>query len=133
MAEKVVIRPTILVVGDQPDVGELLLHMVRYTAPSYETVTTDDTQRALNLLTEHPIVLAFVHVRLQDMAGLPLATTIKTRSPTTRVILLSAMDEGDLKRHTEVLKLDGYLAKPFSMVDVAQFVTTFLPNGGGGR
>jgi DNA-binding response OmpR family regulator len=96
MAEKVVIRPTILV-------------------------------------AEHSIVLAFVHVRLQGMAGLPLATTIKTRSPTTRVILLSAMDEGDLKRHTKVLKLDGYLAKPFSMVDVAQLVTRFLPNGGGDR
>jgi DNA-binding response OmpR family regulator len=127
MAQAVASRPTILVVGDQIDVGELLLHMVRYTAPSYESVTTDDAQIALALLTERPIVLAFVHVRLHDMAGLPLATTIKTHSPRTRVILLSDMDVSDLKRHTEVLKLDGYLAKPFSMMEVAQLVTTFLP------
>jgi DNA-binding NtrC family response regulator len=127
MAQHVVIRPTILVVGDQMDISELLLHMVRYTAPAYESVTTHDAEHALNLLTEYPIVLAFVHVRLRDMAGLPLATTIKTRSPTTRVILFSAMDKGDLKRHTEVLKLDGYLTKPFSLADIAQIVTTFLP------
>jgi hypothetical protein len=37
------------------------------------------------------------------------------------------MDEGDLKRHTEVLKLDGHLARPFTVADLAQLVTTFLP------
>jgi two-component system, response regulator YesN len=127
MAQRVLIRPTVLVVGDQVDVSELLLHMVRFTASTYESLTTEDAQQALDLLTEYPVVLAFVHVGLQDMAGLPLATTIKTRFPTTRVILFSAMDEGDLKRHAEVLKLDGYLTKPFTMANVAQLVTTFLP------
>jgi DNA-binding response OmpR family regulator len=127
MTENVVIRPTILVVGDQRDICDLLQRMLAHIVPRYESVITGNTQRALDLVAERGVVLAFVHVGLRDMAGLPIATTIKTRSPITRVVLFSAMDEGDLKRHTEVLKLDGYLAKPFSMVDVAQVVSTFLP------
>ena len=120
-------RPTILVVGNQRDVCDLLQRMLRHVAPSYACVTTDDAEYALTLLTERPVVLAIVHVRLADMGGLPIATAIKMRSPTTCVVLLSAMDQGDLKHHTQVLKLDGYVAKPYTVADVAQAVSPFLP------
>jgi DNA-binding response OmpR family regulator len=121
------VKPTILIVGNQRDVCDVLQRMLNHIAPRYECVTTSDTQHVLKLLAERDVVLAFVHVGFQDLAGLPVATTIKTRSPTTRVVLLSALDEGDLKRHAEVLKLDGYLAKPFIVADVAQIVSTLLP------
>jgi two-component SAPR family response regulator len=127
MAEAVVSRPTILVVGDQVDICEILQRMLVHITSSYESVAIDDTQRALDLLAERPVALVFVHVRLRDMAGIPIATTIKTRSPSTRVVLFSAMDVGALNRHAQVLKLDGYLVKPFRMADVAQLVSSLLP------
>jgi DNA-binding response OmpR family regulator len=120
-------QPTILVVGNERDACDLLQRMLSHVAPSYACVTTDDAEHALMLLAERPVVLAIVHVRLVDMGGLPIATAIKTRSPTTCVVLLSAMDQGDLKHHTQVLKLDGYVAKPFTVADVAQTVRVFLP------
>jgi CheY-like chemotaxis protein len=83
MAQAVVPRPTILVVGDQIDVCDVLQRMLTHLAPRYECVTTPDAQGALTLLTERPVALAIVHVRLRDMGGLPIATAIKMRSPTS--------------------------------------------------
>jgi len=105
----------VLVVDDQPEVLAMVAEIFRNLG--FDVLTAGDGRSALNVLTrETNIHLLFSDIVMPGMNGLELANQAKDRFPTMKILLASGYpppEVGDLKDF-------DFLAKPFSMADVAR-------------
>jgi DNA-binding response OmpR family regulator len=116
---------SILLVDDDPDLLQLMKTglekrgytvLARATAPCREEIAEMDP------------ALVFMDVNLQQENGAALCSSIKRDrySPHPAVILISGLEEGELRVSTEGSLADGWLVKPFalrSMFALAEYYT----------
>ena len=105
----------VLVVDDQPEVLAMVAEIFRNLG--FDVLTAGDGRSALNVLTrEANIDLLFSDIVMPGMNGIELAHQVKVRFPAMKILLASGYpppEAGDLKDF-------DFLAKPFSMADVAK-------------
>jgi CheY-like chemotaxis protein len=104
-------RPSVLVVEDDPALRELWRSSL--SALGYDVTAVEDALRALPVLARSPYV-AVCDVHLPGASGLWLADEIRTASPFTAIVLVTA-DEAI--RPIESLRpgVVAYLVKPFDV------------------
>jgi DNA-binding NtrC family response regulator len=102
----------ILVVDDEKSVTGAL--EIILGDEGYDIKTAKSVTEALKLLGESPFDLVFTDLRLPDMSGIELLDRIKSGSPDTEVILMTA--HGSLDVTIEAIKKGAYyyIEKPFT-------------------
>ena len=100
----------VLVVDDQVEVVEILIHILRKKTP-YEIVTTTDPIEALDRVKSTRFDIVLSDVTMPGMRGPELVSHIQVASPTTRIILMSG--EGPPQVPPSV-KIFGFLQKPIT-------------------
>jgi DNA-binding response OmpR family regulator len=103
-----------LVVEDDPDIVELLVHYL--SGEGFTVEALDDGRRALERIRSQPYQLLILDLQLPGMDGLALCSEVR-RDPRTRdvpVVMLTARgDEADRIVGLE-MGADDYVVKPFS-------------------
>ena len=100
----------VLVVDDQVDVIEVLIHILR-KKPHYEVVTTTNPIEALDRVKATRFDIVLSDVTMPEMRGTELVGHIQVASPSTRIILMSG--EGRPQVAPSV-KIFGFLQKPIA-------------------
>ena len=102
---------TVLVVEDEPSVGELVRTYLR--REGYTVLWVRSGEEALAEVARHPVRIVVLDVGLPGQDGFDVCRTVRTRSGVP-IIMLTARDE-ELDRIV-VLEVgaDDYLTKPFS-------------------
>lgn len=120
----------LLVVDDDP----LLLSTLHeaLTGDGHLVTTADLGQKAIDLFraacgSEHPYAAVITDLGMPHVDGRAVATAIKTRSPTTPVILLTGWGrrltmEGDIPPH-----VDCVLSKPPNLAELRQALARWCP------
>jgi CheY-like chemotaxis protein len=87
-----------------------------------ETLLAEDAESALEIIERHRPDLIISDVKLPAMSGVELAHRVKSSQALgdTPVLLMSAF--GEPKGHDA----DGFLAKPFDIADLAEFVEPYI-------
>ncbi len=83
-------HPAILVVDDEPDILIILRRLMRDMTNGYDILTASDGVDALSKLEERPVSLVITDYTMPRMNGLQLSTEIKSRSPGTYIVMISA-------------------------------------------
>lgn len=118
-------RPSrILVIDDEPSVTDalnLILTDLGYHVDSAKRIT-----EATGFLKGSPYDLVFTDVRLPDGSGIDLLTVIKTDTPDTEVIVMTA--HGSIDLTIEAIKRGAfyYIEKPFTPHQVTALVQRAL-------
>ncbi|HEU4384882.1 MAG TPA: response regulator [Anaeromyxobacteraceae bacterium] len=109
-------KPRVLLVDDKKPMLELLATILA----SYDVTTARDAPRAaLALLAPQPFELAFIDVRLPGADGHELLKVVKTASPSTEVVMITAFATvADAVAGMKEGAFD-YLTKPFDPDDVS--------------
>lgn len=112
--------PTCLVVDDEPAILRLVILVLRDLG--YETLAAPDAETAAGILAFRRPDLIITDVRLPGVDGLELARRVKDAPPlqSTPVLLISAY--GEPRSHDG----DGFLAKPFDIDSLTDFVAPYL-------
>jgi two-component system, response regulator YesN len=110
---------TILVVDDEPDVGDVVGRMVKRLLPAADVRVVANAAQALDALTAQPVDVVLTDLWMPVMDGAQLAQTIKARWPTIRVVLISGSSERVLDQAAQAAQADSYLLKPFSRAELA--------------
>jgi DNA-binding NtrC family response regulator len=114
----------ILVVDDNPDNLELTAHLLESTSLEYATTTS--SMKALVMLEKENFQLVITDLMMPHMDGIQLLEKIKTSSPETEVIIVTA--HGSIKSAVEAIKKGAYsyILKPFEPDDVINQVKKVL-------
>ncbi len=106
----------ILIVDDEPDIGQIISTWLRMAG--YGCVTTTTGEQALELLQSQSFQLVVSDIMMPGMSGIDLLTFIKDSFPEVAVILVTAVDD----RKTAIMTLElgayGYVIKPFDRNEI---------------
>jgi signal transduction histidine kinase len=107
----------VLVVDDEPVVCYLLKE--RLQKDGYVVATANSLQEALEEMDRASYAVVLTDIRMEGGDGIALTRQIRSRSPDTEVILVTAVL--DVQRAVAALKMGAYdyIAKPFEVEEIA--------------
>ena len=125
---------SILVVDDEPDIGELFRQRFRRELRSgaYVLHFALSGRDALSLLgTEiRPDLLVLLSdINMPDMDGLQLLHEVKRQRPELPVIMITAYDDEERRRTADAFGAAEFLNKPIDFDHLKQRIRTFSPQG----
>ena len=114
----------ILVVDDEPSMRELLAIMLK--KEGFDVVTAEGRAVAAAVLAQAPVDLVITDVRLSDGDGIEILRHVKSASPETVVIVMTAF--GTAETAVAALKLGAhdYILKPFDVDELKIVVRNAL-------
>jgi DNA-binding response OmpR family regulator len=120
----------ILLVDDEPKVAFFLRKALERSALSHRVSVAHSGQAALDRLREAPIDLLITDLRMPDINGLELIQEVRSLSPETRTILMTAYGNDEVKAEARRLETSRYITKPFNLKDLTEAVRGALGGGG---
>lgn len=117
------LAPRILIVEDEPKLGQLLIDYLR--AANYSPVLIDHGDKVLPYVHQNPPDLILLDLMLPGMDGLSLCREIRRFSEVPMVIVTAKIEEVDRLLGLE-LGADDYICKPYSPREVVARVKTIL-------
>ena len=117
----------ILVVDDEPDLLGLLVDQV--SSLGYDVVAARDGTEGLRLAVDRQPDVILTDVIMPHMDGPEMLERLRSR-PDTRgipVIALTALTDRRTRSRLGALGVRGFLAKPYSMRDLAERIREALP------
>jgi two-component system, NtrC family, nitrogen regulation response regulator NtrX len=105
------VAPRILIVDDEESIRVALQRMLEYQG--FETRLAEDGFRALEILTEEPVDVVLLDIKMPRMDGTEVLQKIRERPDGPFVVIVTA--HGDTQTAVECMKLgaDDYLEKPW--------------------
>ena len=120
------IRPTVLLVEDEPAQRELLAYNLE--AEGFDVITADNGEDGLILVDENDPDLIVLDWMMPQLSGIEVCRRLKSNSKTRQipVIMLSARaEEVDRVRGLEA-GADDYVVKPYSVIELMARVKAHL-------
>ena len=124
-------KPKILLVDDDPDVAELV--RITLEANGYQFYRAANGPEGLKMVKEiHPDLIILDVMMETNSAGFELSREFKTASPSTKVLMLTGVDQAmniDFKSeagNADWLPCDDYLSKPVVPKTLLEKVTALL-------
>jgi two-component system, response regulator, stage 0 sporulation protein F len=127
MTTRTISAPAIIVAEDDPVLSSLLQRHLRKLAPGYDVIHVGDAAAALAQFDGHsvPLLITDYHL-LASINGLKLTAAVRSRSPETRVVLITAYATADVEQAAAAEGVEFYLPKPFLLEDLTHIVSTVL-------
>jgi len=120
------VKATILIVEDSPDIAEPLGDAFRFA--DFAVLHADTAIQALQLASEHRPDLIIMDIQLPDLDGLSVARTLKS-DPDVKHIPIVAMTAYDIvgeQARTITKTCVGYAQKPVRPRELVNLVTAIL-------
>ncbi len=111
-------RKRILVVDDEAMVRFILHDTLMGLGEDYEIVTAAGGEEALNYAQEESFDLAITDVLMPNMSGIELTEALKTLSPETVVVWITAYDSKRVAADAERLGVHGCWDKPLEVTEI---------------
>lgn len=107
---------TVLVVEDEPAVRRLLERIL--TRHGYTVLSAADGQEALEYLDRPEVRLVFLDLFLPKLGGLALLRRIRELPSPPRTIIITGLEDDELKQQALEIGAFDYLQKPLSVDQV---------------
>lgn len=119
-------QPTVLIVEDEPMIGELLGEILQ--TGGYTSFAATDGASALDLLREIPFALIILDLNLPDMNGLEFLQRLRglVHVYQPKVILSSGNTDSHNLDHMEELGVVSFLSKPYTFEETIKQVREAL-------
>jgi two-component system, NtrC family, response regulator AtoC len=121
-----VARKRVLVVDDEARLAFLLKQSLLSLGPDYEIQTANTGYDALSIMEHDPCDLVITDYRMEGMGGLDLMRAIRSRRPTTLIILMTAYGSDEVQAEAERLQAYRYITKPFPIEEFQRIVLEAL-------
>ena len=115
-------RKRILVVDDEVKLAFLLKQSLLNLGPEYEIETANSALEALKIIEGDPCDLVITDFRMRGMGGLDLMRAVKSESPETLVILMTAYGSPEIVAEAKRLDVYRYITKPFPIEEFQKIV-----------
>ena len=119
-------RPRILIVEDEPDIRELVTHVL--TDKGYEVEAAPNGEEGLRLYAERAPDLLLLDVNLPDMTGFEICRKIRLHGPRPQTPILICTVRSEVAPVAEGLSsgVTDYVIKPFLIADLLERIAAAL-------
>jgi two-component system, OmpR family, response regulator len=114
-----------LIIDDEEDICYLLGSLLR--DQNLDTDYVNSLKEATTFLEAGFPEIIFLDNHLPDGKGLYFIQYIKEKSPSTKVVMITAFDTPDDRKKALQEGADEFIGKPFSRASVSQAVESLLP------
>lgn len=118
---------TILVVDDQPGVRRLIQEVLQEVG--YRVLTAANGLEALSVARSESPALVLLDMKMPVMDGLEALRVLKDEFPTLRVLLMTAVGDGDHVSEAIALGAQTCISKPFDVFALRALVQHMLEEG----
>lgn len=101
-----------LAVDDEPGICDAIEQIFSYIG--FSVLTATDPIKALNIFKKEKPKIIFLDIRMPNMNGLDLLKELKKIDPNCVVIMVTALEDADLKKRAIELGASEFIQKPFS-------------------
>ncbi|RME71706.1 MAG: hybrid sensor histidine kinase/response regulator [Verrucomicrobia bacterium] len=110
---------TLLVVDDEEGPRQSLRMVFRN---DYHVTTVDSGEKAIDYVRTNPVHVAVLDIRMAGISGIEVLRQIKSISPQTEVIMLTAYETLETARQAIRFGACDYLSKPFDLATIRDAV-----------
>ena len=125
-------KPTILIVDDEPDVGDLFRQRFRHEARqgTYVLHFAGSGEEALNLLDaiRPELIVILSDINMPGMDGLQLLHAIKQRRPELPVMMVTAYGDEERRRRANEYGAAEFITKPVDFDALKAQLSQLRPN-----
>jgi DNA-binding response OmpR family regulator len=104
-----------LIVEDERDICECLRDF--FTMRGFTVVSAFSGEEALQALEERTADVILLDILLPGLSGIEVLKRAKAKHPNTRIIMVTALDQDDLRDAARRYGAEGYVTKPFDFSD----------------
>jgi DNA-binding NtrC family response regulator len=115
----------VLIVDDDPTVRSLMSSML--SSLGYEVSTADSGENGLSIFFKNKFDVVVSDYEMPGMNGVVLSYCIKTRSPSTPVILITGAGKG-IFQSPKSKSVDRILFKPFNLSEIDETIRSLSDN-----
>lgn len=104
-----------LVVDDEQDIGSLLVDF--FSSRGFSASWAFSGEEALTRLAQTPTDILILDIKLPGLSGIEILRRVKEQYPHVRVVMVTALDQEDLRQQAQRYGAAGYITKPFDFAD----------------
>jgi CheY-like chemotaxis protein len=120
---------SVLIVDDHPDVRRVLRAGLETLSPKIQIADVPSGEEALLVMTNQPVDLMIVDVRLPGISGVELIGRARLRNPRMKFILITGTQEQHLRDAVANTEAEAFFFKPIYMPDFLSAVQRSLGSG----
>jgi len=120
---------TLLIVDDDPELRRVLTEALE--AVGYDTMTAANGLEALDVTERRSVDCVISDIKMPEMDGVGLLTTLKKTKPTMPVVMITGFSGEDLR--LKGLGADGFITKPFRLARIHRELRRVLDLAGADR
>ena len=106
----------ILIVDDEQDICECLRQF--FTSRGFSVVSAFSGEEALERLAQESPDVILLDIKLPGLSGIEVLRRLRDTHPHVRVIMVSALDEHELREQAKQYGATAYITKPFDLSDL---------------
>ena len=116
----------LLIVDDEADICEFGKSF--FKKRGMEVITASGGKQALELIASQHPSLVLLDVRMEEMTGLEVLRQLRKTDQTTKVIMVSGVEEEETINEAKALGVIGYIHKPLVLEELERIVLAELNN-----
>ncbi len=112
-----------LIVDDELDVCDCLQHF--FQSRGFDVTSAFSGEEALDRLSQGPVDVILLDILLPGLSGIEILKQVKELCPRTRIIMVTGLDDWDLRVDARRYGASAYITKPFDFSE-ATWSAVFL-------
>jgi CheY-like chemotaxis protein len=109
----------VLVVEDNHEVRRMVTASIKTIGGEIEVLDVPSAEEALVVSASMPLDLIVIDIRLPGMSGLDMVARLRKRKPDMKLILVTGMEDAEVRRQMAEAKADACFFKP---IDIQAFL-----------
>ena len=110
----------LLIVDDEADIREFAKNFFRKR--NINVLTASGGSEALQLIDQEKPDLVLLDVRMEEMSGLDVLRTLRSKNNNTKVIMVTGVENGESVKEAHDLGISGYVHKPLILEELEKVV-----------
>jgi DNA-binding response OmpR family regulator len=116
----------ILVVEDNHEVRRMVTASLKTLGDELEVLDMPSAEEALFIGTSQSLDLVVLDIRLPGMSGLDMVTKLRKRRPETKIILVTGVEDENIRQQVTEADVDAYFFKPIEISAFLEAVKSCL-------
>ena len=108
--------PHVIMADDEPDILELLAHLLNRHGYSVESTT--DGEQVLELINQKRPDVILLDVHMGDTDGSELCKKLKRTDASKNIPVVMVSSDSNLEQIARICSADGYISKPVEIKDL---------------